>query len=441
MIKTKRWVIILIFVAVIVIAAVSCIFIFNSKNKENNKIVENNEIESEEKIELEESKEYEFILDIENSDLNIKWWSFEGKEKEEAALVKDLFQKIVDGEVHTPNYNFMVVGTCILNGNKSYVIQAGIPSNMGEYYIVDISKGIDNALVFYGGWHDVHADMIELEYKFLDGKVEKQGNEIKGEKLVQFDTVFYKLEDVALEWVNSVDVKDFKEFNYDLDGDGNKEIITLRKEEKNGVKIKNIDGEWENIVVDVVELNGEKFEENWDNPNIYIVDLNENDKKLEIIIFDEGASDDPGYAIYTKRGNKMEKLTYFGGYHLRIDKNGLIIYDDTYNGSITPNIYFEYYEIYNSEIEKKNINIDKIRNVDFTDNIGMLFSENHNNFMEFWNYYDGFNHFDAYKKANIEIIGDRTFKILDIEDNVERIKIKLEDGREGYMDSIQLAGA
>lgn len=58
---------------------------------------------------------------------------------------------------------------------------------------------------------------------------EKEPIEVKWEKLVQFDNRFFKLKDIAKEYRECDKIKNYKDFNYDLDGDGVIDKITIRK--------------------------------------------------------------------------------------------------------------------------------------------------------------------------------------------------------------------
>lgn len=120
-----------------------------------------------------------------------------------------------------------------------------------------------------------------------------QTNEIKGEKFIQFDTEFYELKDIAKEYRNCENIKNYKDFEYDLDGDGIKDKITTKPD-------KSEEGKY------VFELNGKEFAAHYNNPEIYIVDLNEKDTNIEVVIFDNGPSDDPNYTIYSKQNSEMK---------------------------------------------------------------------------------------------------------------------------------------
>ena len=61
-----------------------------------------------------------------------------------------------------------------------------------------------------------------------DEKVDN--NEIKQNqvKLIQFDEIFYELKDGALEFRECENIKNYKDFEYDLDGDSKKDKITIK---------------------------------------------------------------------------------------------------------------------------------------------------------------------------------------------------------------------
>jgi len=77
--------------------------------------------------------------------------------------------------------------------------------------------------------------------KETDGNIKRQGNtnsedekeennEIKQNqvKLIQFDEIFYELKDAALEYRECENIKNYKDFEYDLDGDTKKDKITIK---------------------------------------------------------------------------------------------------------------------------------------------------------------------------------------------------------------------
>lgn len=281
----------------------------------------------------------------------------------------------------------------------------------------------------------------KVETTTQEAKKDKEITTIKGEKLVQFDSNFFGLKDVAQDYRLSENIKNYKDFNYDLDGDGVTDKITIQKNKEN-------DGESY-----LFKLNGKGFAEHYSRPEIYIVDLNEKDNNIEVVIFDEGPSDDPGYIIYSKEGNKMLETLRVDGYSLKTDKKGIVVFVNSHNrrlnGYTNPEIYFDYYFINNTKIEKKYIDIDKIKHIDFS--TSLYFTENYNNKDIFWDNFDGVDYKKRFKELNIEELDESiTFNILkfeivryeedDEEDEDYKIYVRLSDGRKGYIFDIQLAG-
>ncbi len=257
-----------------------------------------------------------------------------------------------------------------------------------------------------------------------------------GTSFIQFSNKFYSLEDIAIEWRNAEKIKNYKNFEYDLDGDGNIDKITIKptNEESYGK-------------VYLFELNGKKFAEHSSRPEIYIVDLNKNDNKKEIVIFDEGPSDDPNYTIYVKKGNDIVKLSNIGGYPLKCDEQGIILCDDFINGQTSPKIYFSYNYIENNKIEEKKIDIEKIKKYDISSS-RLYFSKDYKNVDKLMEQV-GCDP-SKIKMFDIEeLTSDKSFKIIDVNfENLnedfdlrqEIIKVVLSDGREGYIFHIQWAG-
>ena len=278
-----------------------------------------------------------------------------------------------------------------------------------------------------------NASKLQETINDLQGKIDSISNTINDKddtslnekNLKQFDNKFYEIDDIAKEYSDFNSIKNYKDFNYDLDGDGKIDKITLR----------HIMNEY-----DVLEYNGEKIAQYYHGSTIYIVDLNENDKNIEVVIYDAGPSDDPNYTIYSKSGDKMIELENIVGYPLKSDKNGTVLVEHVYSRVINPEIYFEYYIIQNGKIEIKNVDIEKIKNIEFKTS-GLYFTKNYENKNKMDNELE-----DTLKKLEIEKLNENTtFKIIEFDFEDEeidygldryhgyKIKVKLSDGREGYV--------
>ena len=273
-------------------------------------------------------------------------------------------------------------------------------------------------------------------------KEEEKNTEVKGEKLVQFDNRFFELKDIAKEYRECNKIKNYKDFNYDLDGDGIKDKITIRKVEET-------DEDNNNYEIHVFELNGKRFHEDGDAEQIYIVDLNENDKNIEVVFYSSAPSDDPHYYIYSKKGNKMVQLEFLGGAPLKLDKKGTFVIEGGYDGITDPKIYFDYYTIKDGKIEQKQAKLNKLKNIELTASY-LYFSKDFKSLNRFYNEHKEWSE-DGLKEFSIEKLNEKiTFKILDFdyvtqewgEDSYKqfRLYVELSDGRKGYLFTIQWAG-
>ena len=295
-----------------------------------------------------------------------------------------------------------------------------------------------------------NASELQETINNLQGKIDSISNTINdngdtstSEKdSTQFDVEFYELKDIAKEYRNYEDVKNYKDFIYDLDGDGTNEKITLSYKT----------GDVDNRVNYSVKLNGEVFSEGTSMDSIYIVDLNENDKNIEVVIFDDGPSDDPNYTIYSKNGSKMVELENIGGLGFKTDKKGTVLVPDVYTNSISPEIYFDYYFINNNQMERKFVNVDKVKDIDLQlqakgEYFSLYFSADFNNKDKFFENAED-DAVERLKEFNIEKLNKEiTFNILNFErvdygNEVEdyKIYVELSDGRKGYIFHMQFAG-
>jgi len=304
----------------------------------------------------------------------------------------------------------------------------------------------DNKL-WYSGTGAYIADMYWINHyytnkvKVSDIKVEEhiipEADETKkqGIKFIQFDTTFYPIEDLALEWRDSYKIKNYKDFEYDLDGDGEVDKITIRTKE----------GErWngEAYIAQTYELNGKEFADVGNFGKIYIVDLNKNDNSIEVVTWDNGPSDDSVYNIYSKQGDKMECILNEWTENMYADQLGKILPSGLFN----PSIYKKYYSFINDELKTIELGMDTISSIEF-DAKGMYFSTDSGNFYdiagkyhEYDTYEDGFER--TLKACNVEEISGGTFKILEIlGEEFFNVYVQLEDGRKGYIEEyIPLAG-
>ena len=81
--------------------------------------------------------------------------------------------------------------------------------------------------------NEVSAQVFENAKKKYNNKLYISFSDIAKEldneiELVQFDEKFFELEDVALDYRECEKIKNYKDFEYDLDGDGKKDKITVK---------------------------------------------------------------------------------------------------------------------------------------------------------------------------------------------------------------------
>lgn len=255
-------------------------------------------------------------------------------------------------------------------------------------------------------------------------------------KLLQFDNTFYNLKDAAISYKYVGKIKNYQDFKYDLDGDGKKDKITVQK----------------NKEYYTFKLNGKKFTESLKDAELYIVDLNKNDKTKEVIIRDGASEFGWGYVVYSKKGTKMKKVGNLDGSagirEVRIDKKGKIVANnDELISAITPKIYNEYYEFKNKKIYVKNVNINKIKNVKLTINKksvrGIYFSKKDQKYTVeecFKKINNGEENINKIEKAlKIENLYSKKveFKIKKILNSVgdgyKQYKVELNNGKKGYI--------
>ena len=174
---------------------------------------------------------------------------------------------------------------------------------------------------------------------------------------------------------------------------------------------------------------------------VYIVDLNENDKSIEVVIKTIGANDCTIYNIYSKNGNKMNKLrTIADGWTAKIDKKGKIVVNNSLLDSIKPEIYETYYELNNNKIEEKTANIEKIKNKTFRCEGGLCFTQDKDSLKKYMSSFYTDNEDDYYKyleKYGIYYYQEEfKFELINFEKGIwvnNGLYVKLKDGRKGYL--------
>lgn len=84
-------------------------------------------------------------------------------------LANQVFNELVSSQEHSQGYSYLVVGKYSYNDIEYYVIQAGTPTSMNEYYLIDnFSKQDDRNLypkVYSAGWGGIQTENMELVYE------------------------------------------------------------------------------------------------------------------------------------------------------------------------------------------------------------------------------------------------------------------------------------
>ena len=232
------------------------------------------------------------------------------------------------------------------------------------------------------------------------------------------------IKDVALEWRNISKIKNYKEFIYDLDGDNVKDTIKVKISSE---EIYNqIDYRY------TVELNGKAFIEEYPVTvfsEIYIVDLNKNDNKIEVVIQEDAGSDDPVYSVYSKNGDSMNKIIGKDGFNIKTNQTGIIAAKTKISDLIEPDFYENVFEVKNGIATKKEINLDDYKNTIFRSE-DLYFTQDMNNISKYSNNHENN---EDYTLENAGIYtGEFRFTILRFEEG-NHFYVRLEDGREGYV--------
>lgn len=248
-------------------------------------------------------------------------------------------------------------------------------------------------------------------------------------KLVQFNTTFYDLKDVAKEYRYVEKVKNYKDFIFDLDGDGKKDKITLKNLGKNEY----------NYNIYELRYKGKAFlKEDEFIEAVYVADLNKNDKTLELIVKRFGGGDSVDYYIYSKIGNNIKLISnkigafYGNDYELKIDQKGKIVINELDLQYISPKVFSVYYQFNNNKVKEKKLDAKKIKNIKFSTKGNTLFTSNMGNLDKYFKYIQNFDNDKAYKKAEIIEGKFKSFSILKLNHNGE-VRVKLKNGTKGYI--------
>ena len=315
-----------------------------------------------------------------------------------------------------------------------YLCCANSGSSGGNYKVQSITK-INDKQYMAKVIHTLEEGEEDINYNFgienNNGKcVIDYCREILSDKSSIENESLKNLQDVALEWKNINEIKNYKLFIHDLDKDNINDIV----------RVKTINNTTNNETNYIVELNGtEVIDETRATllSKIYIVDLNKNDNKIEIVLEEDSGSDDPVYSVYVKNKNTLNKIIFEDGFNLKTNENGIIVAENKITANITPIFYENVFEVKNGIVTKKETNIEDYKNTTFSSEY-LYFTQDMKNISKYFENENTANY--TLENAGI-YTGKFNFKILKIKETM-CYYVRLDDGREGYLFSLEgyLAG-
>lgn len=280
------------------------------------------------------------------------------------------------------------------------------------------------------------AENLDKNEEFGNDTTNIENNNSKKITLPQIDGEFYEIEEIIKEERVIENVKNYKDFEFDLDKDGEIDKITLRHIVNENEEENSFDREYYTL-----EYNGETIYERWYGyGKIGIVDLDESDEFLEVWIYDDGQSDDPCYIFFRKDGKELVELGWFEvdlGFY--VDGKGKVLAANRLMPWVEPTVFDSYYTIEN--------NVFKKHNLDFSHNESFEYTSNNCFFTTDLEYLEKLKNDDSQsddfikkgEKYNINKLDENTkFKIIEFvkrtnEYETQNLKIELSDGRSGYL--------
>ena len=231
------------------------------------------------------------------------------------------------------------------------------------------------------------------------------------------------ISNLAIDSKDLTQLKHYKEFKYDFDGDGNTDNFCVRYN-------KNADDSESNYKL---EYNGKKIDTDFPFPKyVYIVDLNQEDLAKEVLVYDAGYSDDFTYALFTVKNKEMSLKAVFDGNEFFGNGKGEFYVKNRLTQNITPEAIYTKYYINENDLTQKN---QEVENIDYspTNDECLFFAENYNVFNEALNLQENEKFDDGLKRLKIEPLTTKnSFKIKQFLNEYE-IEVILNDGREGYI--------
>lgn len=201
----------------------------------------------------------------------------------------------------------------------------------------------------------------------MDNNIEVQSTSSK--TVPQLAGNFYEIKSLIKEYRDNEKVKNYKDFNYDLDSDGTIDKITLKHIINEKEEEYSSDRNYYSL-----EYNGKPIYDHWDGyGSVGIVDLDSRNKYLDIWVYDDGPSDDPGYSFFRKVGNKIIKMGELGVERSFLcDGKGRILSAHRDMPWISPQVFNCYYTIENNKFKKHTLDFSYNKNFEYTSNTGFF---------------------------------------------------------------------
>lgn len=283
-----------------------------------------------------------------------------------------------------------------------------------------------------------------IESNTLDTSLNKDVSETttstSKDTLPQLSGEFFDIKSITKEYRDNQNVKNYKDFDYDIDSDGTVDKITLKYILNENEDEYSFDREYY-----LLEYNGKSIYDHWDGMgSVGIVDLDNTDKYFDIWVYDDGPSADPVYYFYRKIGNQIVKMGEFGiERSFLCDGKGRILSAGRDMPWVSPQVFNCYYTIENNKFKEHSLGFSYNKDYEYTSNDGFFTTslENLKKFEKDKSVTDGNTDslISVGKKYNINKLDKNTkFKIVEfIEKESEYssfdLKVTLSDGTTGYL--------
>lgn len=289
---------------------------------------------------------------------------------------------------------------------------------------------------------EIPEDLNNSKEKNEDENTENNTTISKTNTLSQLYGEFFDITSIIKEFREIENIKNYKNFDYDLDSDGITDTVTLKHIINENESKYSSTRDYHSL-----EYNGETIYDTFQGVGcaVGIVDLDNTDNLLEIWVYDAGPSEDPVYHFYRKVGNQIIKMGEFDiDLSFVCDGKGKVLSADRNMPWITPQVYDSYYTIENNVFIKHNLDFSYNKEYEYTAN-DIFFTTSLENLKLFEadnSVLDGNSDLliTLGEKYNInKLNNDTKFKIIDftqkdIKEYMPRdLKIQLLDGTIGYL--------